>query len=67
MNVRDLVKRYSGPMVTVYACPFCKHVERVRKGTTGTGRGYGLAAGSRAQSACVAHIKAAHADKLIEQ
>jgi hypothetical protein len=64
MNVRSLVQRFSGPLSTVYCCPFCRHVERVPKGTRGQGRGYGLRAGSQAQAACVAHIKATHADKL---
>jgi hypothetical protein len=69
-NVRDLVKRVSGPLATVYCCPFCTFHTRTPKGRVlgggmGQGRGYGLAQGSRNQAAVVAHIKAAHADKLI--
>ena len=69
MNVRALVVVARGPLATVYCCPFCRYVERVPKGRqlgggAGQGRGYGLRQGSIKQAAVVAHIKAAHADKL---
>lgn len=71
MNVRELVKRYSGPLATTYCCPYCNFHTRTQKyaalGRGGAGRGYGLAEGSRNQAAVVAHIKEHHADKLKEQ
>lgn len=68
MNVRELVitvKGRPGGIASVYVCPYCTtFYKRVPKGTTGTGRGYGLATASTASAAVVAHVKKAHADKL---
>lgn len=67
-NVRELVRKHSGPLSTVYCCPYCNFVKRVRKavpgGMGGGGRGSGLRNGSINHAAVVAHIKEAHADKL---
>lgn len=69
MNVRELVRVHRGPLATVYCCPYCRFhstvpkVAAFRPGTVG--RGYGLAEGSRAQAATVAHIKAEHRLQLL--
>lgn len=69
MNYRRHVLKFSGPLATVYACPFCPDPMRafrvtVKKGsfeTRGMGRGSGLANGSRAHSAVARHIAEEHA------
>ena len=68
MNARKLVQRVSGPLATVYCCPFCTSFRAtVRKGfNQGAGRGYGLREGSKAHAAVVRHIHEAHASKLEE-
>lgn len=63
-NVRDIVIKASGPLASIYSCPYCNFFVKVPKGVPGVGRGYGLASGSTAQSEVVAHIKREHADKL---
>lgn len=67
-NVRELVQVARGPLATVYCCPYCRFITKTVKygalGRAGGGRGYGLSQGSINHSAVVAHIKAAHAEKL---
>lgn len=61
---RDAVRTVRGPTSTVYACPFCKHLTKFHKGTTGNGRGYGLRMGGTLHSQMAAHIRATHAAEL---
>lgn len=59
--VRHLVIKASGPMASVYACPFCKHMEKIPRGLPGVGRGHGLRTGGGAHSRMSAHIRQEHA------
>ncbi len=66
---RRLVQTFSGPMATVYACPFCRHLlsfkhvgNGIRAGSVG--RGYGLRMGGALHSQMGAHIRAAHPDRI---
>jgi hypothetical protein len=62
---RALVGKTSGPMASVYSCPFCKHHEIIRRPPRGHGdRGFGLRTGGPAHSRLGAHIRAEHGDKL---
>jgi hypothetical protein len=49
-----------GPLATVHGCNLCNHVEVVRKGRPGVGRGYGLAEGNRARGRMIQHLKDKH-------
>lgn len=57
---RKLVQRVSGPLATIYACPFCKHFTKLRKGLVGVGRGYGIGQGGKLHSQMSAHIRSEH-------
>lgn len=63
-KARALVKRASGPLATVYACPFCPYSEVMRKGLRGVGRGYGLGVGGALSSKVAAHIRAHHPEAI---
>jgi uncharacterized protein YbaR (Trm112 family) len=63
-KARRLVQKFSGPMATIYACPYCKHFLKVRKNTRGTGRGYGLREGGTAHSQMGKHIREIHAELI---
>jgi hypothetical protein len=47
-----------GPAAVVRFCRFCKHVEVVRKGLRGAGRGYGMREGNKARGRMIQHLKA---------
>jgi hypothetical protein len=61
---RHLVKKHSGPLATVYTCPFCKFSLSFPKGRPGVGRGHGLRHGGALHSKLAAHIRAEHPDQL---
>lgn len=65
---RRAIKVYRGPFATVYACPFCKHTEVVKRlprlMAGKIGRGFGLRTGGTAHSKVGAHIRKEHKDKL---
>lgn len=74
---RRLVQKFSGPLATVYVCPFCSYREAFKSGGRhaelwglkngrSNGRGYGLAMGGALHSKVAAHIRAAHAENLAE-
>jgi len=54
--------KVSGPLATVFVCKHCSRIEKVRKGTRGTGRGYGLREVNAAYGRMVSHVKNEHAD-----
>ena len=68
MNVKETVKKFRGPLCTVYACPHCGHVATVKHGRQGGRRGRTLgetlAAASQAIAGVVTHIKTEHKEKL---
>jgi hypothetical protein len=49
-----------GPMAVVRYCLHCKHMEIVRKGMRGVGRGYGMREGNKARGRMIEHIKKSH-------
>lgn len=57
-------KTYARPLGTVRVCNHCGHVEIVKSGTRGTGRGYGMREGNKARGRMIQHIKTHHPDKL---
>lgn len=52
-----------GGLSSVYACRWCSHVETIRLGLRGVGRGYGFAEGNRARGRLIQHVKSAHPDE----
>lgn len=66
-KARALVKRTSGALATIYACPFCKnYCQIMRKGIPGVGRGYGLGMGGALSSRVAAHIRKEHPEKITD-
>lgn len=59
----DLWKVYEGPRAVVRSCLWCDHVELVRKGLRGVGRGYGMREGNQARGRMVQHVKAEHPEE----
>lgn len=49
-----------GPMAVVRACDICGHLEIVKKGIRGAGRGYGMREGNRARGRMIQHIREKH-------
>ncbi len=56
----DHYKTVEGPLAVVRACKYCKHIEIVKKGLRGAGRGYGMCEGNKARGRMIQHIKATH-------
>jgi hypothetical protein len=65
-HARRLIKTTSGPLATIYQCPFCKHHSIMRKGIRGVGRGYGLGMGGKLSAEMGAHIRASHPAELAD-
>jgi hypothetical protein len=60
---QHLIQKAQGPFATVYACPFCKYMERAPKHPPGRapgGKGYGWRITSALTGALVRHLKAEH-------
>jgi hypothetical protein len=57
-------RTFSGPFAVVRACNFCNHVETVKKGIPGAGRGYGMREGNKARGRMIQHIKENHLTEI---
>lgn len=57
------IRKMSGPLATIYACPCCPFTIRVGRMRSGAGRGYGLRTGGAAFSQMSAHVRAEHPEQ----
>lgn len=63
-HAQRVMVRHTTVTQTTYACPFCDRVSSFKKGTVGTGRGYGLKTGGALSSQMAAHIRNDHPEEL---
>ena len=58
---RHFVREFTGPLAVVRECKICGHIEVVKKGIPGAGRGYGFREGNKARGRIIQHIRNSHA------
>jgi hypothetical protein len=58
------VKTFKGPFAVVRQCLICGHIEKVKRGVYGVGRGYGFREGNKARGRIIQHIREKHPEKL---
>lgn len=59
----DLFHTYRGPLSVVRACKWCPHVELIKKGVRGAGRGYGMREGNKARGRIITHVRENHPEE----
>jgi len=62
-NDKAIFTVHEGAFMVVRGCRFCKHIEKVRKGIPGVGRGYGMREGNKARGRMIQHVKEAHPEQ----